>query len=95
MRERISQKTDCFKKLEKNIINYYKLKYLMQNLNLYFKIKLIKHLQNNSLIYFVDLDFEKRIHLLPLEEGNLYQIKIKSINLPTQNLLVEDCCQII
>ena len=87
MRERISQKTDCFKKLEKNIINYYKLKYLMQNLNLYFKIKLIKHLQNNSLIYFVDLDFEKRIHLLPLEEGNLYQIKIKSIKIPTQRLL--------
>ena len=95
IKEKISQKTDCFRKLEKNIINYYKLKYLMQNLNLYFKIKLIKHLQNNSLIYFVDLDFEKRIHLLPLEEGNLYQIKIKSINLPTQNLLVEDCCQII
>ncbi len=93
IKDKITQKTDCFKKLEKNILNYYKLKYLVQNLNLPFKIKLIKQLKNSSLIHFVDLDFALRLGdgslPLPLESGHLYQIKIKSVDLPTQNLQIE------
>ena len=89
IKEKISQKTDCFRKLEKNILNYYKLKYLMQNSHLSFKIELIKQLQNSSLIRFVDLGFEKRIHPLPLEVGKFYQVEIKSVDLPTQSLQIE------
>ena len=90
IKEKISQKTDCYRKLEKNILNYYKLKYLMQNLNLSFKIELIKQLQNSSLIHFVDLGLELRVHPLPLEAGRFYQAKIKSVDLPTQSLQIEN-----
>ena len=90
IKEKISQKTYCFRKLEKNILNYYKLKYLMQNLNLSFKIELIKQLQNSSLIHFVDLGFEQKIHPLPLEAERFYQAEIKSVDLPTQILQIEN-----
>ena len=76
--QRLQNKTNQYIQLERKISNYWKIKYLEQNKELVFIIKLLKN-NNAQVVFFLKEQLVYHVICSPLEMGKLYQAKIKKI----------------
>ena len=82
--ERVQNKSAQYINLEKKILNYWKRKYLFQNQDKVFLIKLVKIYQGRLMVQFLELQLMQFVVAPFLKFERIYQVKIKQIDLEKQ-----------